>query len=61
MVVNVVGGLVGVLQHGISMGHAAKVILLTIGDGPGTNPALLISRGNHRYASAPIRMLASRW
>ncbi len=35
MVINVVGGLlVGVLQHGMSMGHAAEsYTLLTIGDG----------------------------
>lgn len=36
MVINVVGGLlVGVLQHGMSMGSAAEsYTLLTIGDGP---------------------------
>lgn len=35
MVINVVGGLlVGVLQHGMDMGHAAEsYTLLTIGDG----------------------------
>lgn len=46
MVINVVGGLlVGVLQHGMSMGHAAEsYTLLTIGDGLVAQiPALVIS------------------
>ncbi len=46
MVINVVGGLlVGVLQHGMSMGSAAEsYTLLTIGDGPVAQiPALVIS------------------
>lgn len=45
MVINVVGGLlVGVLQHGMSMGHAAEsYTLLTIGDGLVAQiPALVI-------------------
>ncbi len=45
MVINVVGGLlVGVLQHGMSMGHAAEsYTLLTIGDGlVAQTPALVI-------------------
>ncbi len=55
MVINVVGGLlVGVLQHGMSMGHAAEsYTLLTIGDGlvaqiPGAGD--FYRRGGHRYA-----------
>lgn len=46
MVINVVGGLlVGVLQHGMSMGSAAEsYTLLTIGDGLVAQiPALVIS------------------
>ena len=46
MVINIVGGLlVGVLQHGMSMGHAAEsYTLLTIGDGLVAQiPALVIS------------------
>ena len=46
MVINVVGGLlVGVLQHGMDMGHAAEsYTLLTIGDGLVAQiPALVIS------------------
>lgn len=46
MVINVIGGLlVGVLQHGMSMGHAAEsYTLLTIGDGLVAQiPALVIS------------------
>ncbi len=46
MVINVVGGLlVGVLQHGMSMGSAAEsYTLLTIGDGTVAQiPALVIS------------------
>ncbi|XNM62286.1 FHIPEP family type III secretion protein [Escherichia coli] len=65
MVINVVGGLlVGVLQHGMSMGHAAESYTrLTIGDGLVAQiPALVIRppRSSLRV-SAPIRMLASRW
>lgn len=74
MVINVVGGfvavvgaalLVGVLQHGMSMGHAAEsYTLLTIGDGLVAQiPALVISppQRSSLRVSAPIRMLASRW
>lgn len=66
MVINIVGGLlVGVLQHGMSMGHAAEsYTLLTIGDGlGGTNSGAgdLPPRGSSLRVSAPIRMLASRW
>lgn len=66
MVINIVGGLlVGVLQHGMSMGHAAEsYTLLTIGDGLVAQiPALVISTaaGSSLRVSAPIRMLASRW
>ncbi len=66
MVINVVGGLlVGVLQHGMSMGHAAEsYTLLTIGDlSGGTNSGAgdFYRRGSSLRVSAPIRMLASRW
>lgn len=55
MVINVVGGLlVGVLQHGMSMGSAAEsYTLLTIGDGLVAQiPALVISTAAGGYRNS---------